>query len=209
MTSKNTTNESVRSLEIKTSPEIQGTQEIQETPGTPGTQEIYNVSTCCSDDLMIDIFEHLKKIERTSTEVRKYWFNGEYDSNQTNYEWLSNNLKICVLASDKKVALVLHTFLRQIIDKHSNDWYLNSLYITCEANKKEFTMDEILDCLANSNDMYGQVFNPMQDGLYVKHSNRKSYKEYVANIDCWDLFRIGCGLGALYNENYWTVRNKR
>jgi hypothetical protein len=116
MTSKNTTNESVGSLEIKTSPEIQETQEIQETPGSPGTREIYNVSTCCSDDLMIDIFEHLKKIERTSTEVRKYWFNGEYDSNQTNYEWLSNNLKICVLASDKKVALVLHTFLRQIIN---------------------------------------------------------------------------------------------
>lgn len=159
--------------------------------------QVYNVETYDLDDLMIEIFERLKTMEDASTTTRKYWFNGEGDSNQTTYEYLSNNLKICVMAKDKKVALVLHTFLRQIIDQRDHNWYVNWL-----VDKDEFTMDEILDCLASSNDQYGQVFNPKEEGLYVECTlgyGEKAYKvkEYIGDVDCWDLWRIGADVGAL------------
>lgn len=171
------------------------------------TPEVYNVETCCLEDLMIDIFECLKKIEEASTEVRKYWFNGEGDSNQTTYEYLSNNLKICVMAKDKKVALVLHTFLRQIIDKHDQGWYVDWL-----VDKDEFTMDEILDCLASTNNTYGQVFNPKEEGLYVKcklgwGDNEHTIEQYIGDVDCWDLWRIGCDLGALDISDKYADHN--
>lgn len=161
------------------------------------TPQVYDVETYDLDDLMIEIFEQLRKMEDASNETRKYWFNGEGDSNQTTYEYLSNNLKICVMAKNKKVALVLHTFLRQIIDQKDNNWY-----VTWLVDKDKFTMDELLNCLANSNDQYGLVFNPKEDGLYVECTlgyGERAYKvkEYIGDVDCWDLWRIGVEVGVL------------
>ena len=69
-------------------------------------------------DLLYDIFDNLEQLENKTQGRRKYYFNGEYDSNQTKYENLSNNLNIAILAKNKTVALCLHSFFFQTVLDH-------------------------------------------------------------------------------------------
>ena len=66
----------------------------------------------------------------------KYYFNGEYDSNQTLYERLSNHSKICTVAKNDKVGLTLHTFLRNklliVMNENGGCGYL--MIITMKGN---------------------------------------------------------------------------
>src|SRR3954454_8875419 len=70
--------------------------------------------------LLERVFTHLEEVSQKSTAPEKLYFSGEFDSNQTEFEQMSNHLEIGVQANDKPVGLILLGFLRIIIDKHPN-----------------------------------------------------------------------------------------
>lgn len=165
---------------------------------------LYNPDTCDLDELLVSIFEELENLENDSTEGhRKYWFNGEGDSNQTVYESFGCNLKICVLAKDKTVARALHIFLRMIIDNHHRHTFINYL-----EDKKEYTITQMIHSFATHNSNYSRVYDPKKDGLYAsitlngKMGQNIDIWQYVGDIDTWDLLKIGTILGI------WVASDK-
>jgi hypothetical protein len=165
---------------------------------------LYDLDTCDLDELLVAIFEELENLENDAPEIyNKYWFNGEGDSNQTVYENLGCNLKICVLAKDETVARALHTFLRIIIDNHHRHKFINFL-----EDKKEYTITEMIHSFAKQNSNYSRVYDPNKNGvdasitLTGKNGQNINIRQYVGNIDTWDLRKIGIILGI------WSVSDK-
>lgn len=76
--------------------------------------EVFIVTDNCELDLLDSIEKYLKELP-IDNKPRLY-FSGEGDSNQTKFEYGSNNLKFGVLVYNKTTALVLLRFLRIIID---------------------------------------------------------------------------------------------
>lgn len=66
-------------------------------------------------DLMAQILDELEKMNSTN-DKHKICFSGEGDSNQTEFEQLSNHLEIAVIARNKKVAYACLHLLRMIVD---------------------------------------------------------------------------------------------
>lgn len=69
--------------------------------------------------------ESLLKAEAEATGPMKMWFDGEWDSNQTRFEQMSNLGKIAVLAKTKYLAGAMLMILRIRIDCHSDNSLLD------------------------------------------------------------------------------------
>src|SRR5438270_268361 len=106
--------------------------------------QIYKVSECNDELLIKDIFHYLLDIEQKSPNHTKFFFGGT-PSNDPGYAGLSNNLTICVVAKEERVALCLHTFLRTIVNDQDRDRFMSNLI---DSDKEQFTMEEIVDLLA-------------------------------------------------------------
>lgn len=67
--------------------------------------------------LMERLEEYYNNIKFINTEGKNIYVDGEFDSNQTRYEKLSNSCKIGILASNWNEAKILSVFLRIYIDQ--------------------------------------------------------------------------------------------
>lgn len=70
-------------------------------------------------NILNEIKKYLTNKMQTNSGKAKLYFSGEFDSNQSKFEYGSNNLTFGVLSSNKTVALVLLRFLRIIIDNRA------------------------------------------------------------------------------------------
>ena len=149
--------------------------------------------------------------------VSKFYFGGEADGNQTKYEQLLNNLKICTKSTNPKVGKLLLALLRIIIDNHPPDYFVSILEFMNEVDKYEinrtihgknvpanhFYISEIIDYL--SDDETYRFTHDIRDNIYVE-TKLSGYKErtkifrFIGDVDVWDLYRIGDGLGLSFTN---------
>jgi len=158
--------------------------------------------------------------------VSKFYFGGEGDSNQTRYEQLLNNLKICTKSTNDKVGKILLSLLRIIIDNSGADYLISVLELMNEEspqyrvnrtiNGKKilagyFYLSEIVEYLSNNETF--SMSHDIRDGLYVKvklSSSKETTKiiRFIGDVDVWDLYRIGDGLGLDYTgKRYSKIKN--
>jgi hypothetical protein len=110
------------------------------------------------------ILDELPK--RREWDLPKTLTNGEYDSNQTEYEILANNLKLAVAANSTIEGRVLHFALRIIIDKHSLVWVAERLYDFYEDSDEyeercvgdEVDLGDLVRGLSEQESTYSEIF---------------------------------------------------
>lgn len=104
--------------------------------------------------------------KRREWELPKTLTNGEYDSNQTEYERLANNLKLAVVANSTIEGRILHLALRTIIDKHSIAWVAERFYDFYEDADEyeercagdEVELDDLVRGLSERESTYSEIF---------------------------------------------------
>ena len=164
---------------------------------------------------VVNVDESTAKIPQT-----KMHFSGMDDSNQSRYEVLSNEHKICTISTNETVGKVLHTFLRMIIDEnvpffgHVLDEKLwddkEEEDSDIEDANKEYTLKEIVDHMADYNKMFHSSYDLngreyLENKLRGFHSETR-IKRRVDLIDKWDIYRIGTALGIWdYNRKYEDI----
>lgn len=138
----------------------------------------------------------------------KLYFNGKCDSNQTRYEFLSNNCKISTVAKTDKVGKALHTFLRQVIDNHPEDFFL---YVCGMEEKESFTISEIVDLMERSNYNYSHTSHTCDtrlglyydkkldgydyDGKWSEYKREINIHRFLPDVDVWNIYRIASAIG--------------
>src|SRR5665213_2601885 len=95
--------------------------------------------------LVNKVLDRLAELNQKGEE--RIYFSGEFDSNTTEFEELSNNLKIGVVCKNDLVGPALLHLVRMIIDMHSS---LLSLDIDSILEDEEtLTMTKLIEYIAN------------------------------------------------------------
>lgn len=159
------------------------------------------------------VLEYLRYQEDDYNEMYVY-VSGEYDSNQTTFESLSNNLKIGVLAKSDTVGYTLLLYLRSFIDEH--DYPMRSV-----IEEHDYNVDGFLDLTGIINDWkkfetkYGEKF-PYKVGVIERVLTRvyededgktqlgeKILEKQFKDMDLWDIDRIEKKLIELEGIEYF------
>lgn len=128
--------------------------------------------------------------ELKSESATKYYFSGEFDGNQTDFEYKSNQLLICVKATTKVVGLVLLWLLHIIIDEHPNLlWYdLNDI-------TEDYDLLTI-GALSEKEEMYLETYE-MKQSLTRKLIEHTIYRK-SEEVNMWTLERIRNDIMNIY-----------
>lgn len=139
------------------------------------------------------LMNHLKELSKKSTEPYKVYFSGEFDSNQTVFEKLSNNLQIGVIANNETTGLILLHFLRMIIDQHPDLFFWNLQdKIGYDITEYEMSIDEIVALFARFEEQYMSSFD-LNDIFVVKlrsWSKEITIEHTINDVNIWTLERI-------------------
>ena len=150
---------------------------------------------------ILDAIEH----KPADIDSDKIFVDGEYDSNQTKFERMSNKCKIGVKANSKTVGYVLLFFLRMIIDdrfdigimivndfdceEHEDvdDWEYDCQNLTIDNLVRVFEMQET--AYTSIHDINKPITNEL---MYCDHCIIKYEKisEKSEDMDVWDWNRI-------------------
>ena len=139
------------------------------------------------------------------------YFSGEYDSNQTKFEFGSNNLELGILAYNETVALVLLRFLRIIIDNMTDFLYEDSFCTFVEQFDpksnfmtetvkvdEQIEINEIIKRLSEKEETYMHCFSldqPIHTNFVRTEHN---FTKRLDEIDIWTLPRIMKEIRDLY-----------
>ena len=158
------------------------------------------MNTKYNKNYILELFDTLDKIPN---EWRKdsIFVDGEYDSNQTKFEMLSNQCKIGTLAKSDIVGKALLAFLRIIIDKHTISTRIEDIVdmvFDCseKESKEDYNMHMLVRFLANSEDDYTEIFDYDQKitATLMNCKDGQIHKIYIEekaeNLDLWDLNRV-------------------
>lgn len=129
----------------------------------------FNLDICNSKRLTEKIFIRLRKLEKQSKEKYQYWFKIDPTStNETFFENICNNHKICIYTNNLITANILYTFLNMIANDSPLEWYLNNITKT----KLQYTLKEIIN-----------IMQPTNNSLTCS-------TVLYDDIDQWDLLKI-------------------
>ena len=129
----------------------------------------------------------------------KVFVDGEFDSNQTNFEYRSNHCEIGVVASSKQVGYTLLLFLRMIID---NRFDLAICYIVDSVDskkfedKEEYSTADLIKVYEEYETSYSSIHDPAGPVTAELSGCDKGviYTEVISmepkDMDLWDLTRI-------------------
>jgi len=138
-------------------------------------------------------------------------FSGEFDSNQTRFEELSNHLVIGVKAQNEIVGEVLLSILRYIIDGHRffDSYVADRLDI--EGNDGIATLADIIQTLSESESAYfgSHDLNVVKEVTTELHGRGgvNRIRRNVWDVDIWDIYRIGSAIGVWdSNERYNQIK---
>lgn len=172
---------------------------------------MFTITENCEISLLNTIEKYLIK-RSTNGKIPKLYFSGEYDSNQTKFEYASNNLEIAVQSDSKTVGLVLLRLLRIIIDKGPEllmmdvctSWEEVSLedggYDEIEIiveNGDEIKISDIISRLAKKEKTYMQSFT-IGRTISTNFIGGNNFTKDKDDIDIWDLSRIMKAIKKLY-----------
>lgn len=169
--------------------------------------DVFIVTDDCELELLDVIEKYLKELP--SDDNPKLYFSGEYDSNQTKFEYGSNNLEFGVLANNKTVALALLRFLRIIIDNRPEFLLEDSFSQWVEEydtkgdcmieelrSDKELEVLEIIRRLAKKEKSYMNSFS--LDEQITTNFYGDNFTKRLDEIDIWTLSRIMKEMRDLY-----------
>jgi len=169
----------------------------------------FTLTDNCEHDLLNVIEKYLKELP--PDDQPKIYFSGEFDSNQTKFEYKSNNLEIGVLAYNKTVALVLLRFLRIIIDDNTDlliedsfwsevtEFDAEGNYIT-ETYKAQEKLDitEIIRKISDKEEDYMNCFS-LNGSIHTNFiKEEENFVKRLDEIDIWTLPRIMNAMRDLY-----------
>lgn len=170
---------------------------------------MFTITENCELSLLDTIEKYLIK-KSNNDNPHKLYFSGEYDSNQTKFEYASNNLEIGVSSNNEIVGLVLLRFLRIIIDKNTRllmedvcksweevsleDGGNDEILITIE-NGDEMKICDIISRLAEKEKSYMQSFD-IGESISTNFVGGNNFTKN--NISIWELPRIMKAIKKLY-----------
>lgn len=152
-------------------------------------QEYYHAYDVIRSDDEINerLQSRLIEFETSSNDQVKVHFSGEYDSNQTRFEMLSNELRIGVIARSKTFARATLRLLRF----HEVDF--NPMYdFTVESMIEDnipLTYTNLIEGLAAGESLYGKAY-PLDVTFTVKHVGGETLTRLITEVDLWTLKRI-------------------
>lgn len=160
--------------------------------------------------VLLTILDHLANLHSDGPD--KLFVDGEYDSNQTNFERQSNKLEIGVVANSDTVGYSLLHILRMIIDDNFqlieclHEWFeeeigesfdpMPSSNYVMERYFGKASIQQVIDVFKTRETWYTTIFNKGDDIKVELHGykNGKFYKEVInktiEEIDIWDMKRI-------------------
>ena len=160
-------------------------------------------------------YEYTKVVidDSLKAQVSKYYFGGEDASNQSKYEILLNNLKICTKSTNDLVGKALIAILRLVIDDaRRNRYILDQFDIMNDHNKylpnrtvngrklpaDQYYLWELVEYLS---DNYNYRFtHDLRNGIYVEDTlsgfnGKIKIKRFIGDVDVWDAHRIRIEFG--------------
>lgn len=163
--------------------------------------EYFTIQKNCEHELLKEIAKTLQKEKSYKTKI---YFSGEYDSNQTLFESLSNQLEIGVLAPNRKTGLVLLRFLRIIIDNYPKLLMEDVMERYNEEDECEvleygskIKMAEIIKEISKKEKHYLSEFH-LTDELKTNFVGGENVTKRLDEIDVWTLPRIMAAIDSSY-----------
>jgi len=143
------------------------------------------------------ILDRLTELNQTGED--HIYFSGEFDSNQTEFEELSNKLKLGVVAKSDLVGRALLRLVRMIIDKHPNllSYDIGSVLEELET----LTLTGLIEYIAEEESNYGEKFgvnDTFTTTLYGRGSEITIKKTLSGVNDVWTLERVKKEIGSLF-----------
>ncbi len=136
----------------------------------------------------------LGNMEISSSKPMSVFVDGEFDSNQTLFENLSNQNLIGVKAKEEKVGYILLRFLREIIDQRSDDnLFLDIFEMHFEGEydrQNDLKFSELIDILGTKGDYMNKFTNVDPEQTLLEISGDRIIKTKPINMDLWDLNHI-------------------
>jgi len=144
------------------------------------------------------ILDQAMKEENSSKEDLKVYFSGEFDSNQTDFERMSNRLEIGVIARSKRVAIALLMLLRMSVDNYPSyvyfladdfEGYKEFESIDPKSVPKKLLLDIVEKC---TDDSYLSSFK-LADEFVVElygPSGKEIVKKRLHEVDLWTITRF-------------------
>ena len=163
-------------------------------------------------ELVSAIFDHLETIPADWNE-EKIFISGEFDSNQTEFERMSNALEIGVVANSKGVGHSMLVFLRMIIDRYPEYFFYIFEYDSEDdevENLNSMTMDEIYSYLSKQETIYTDIYDKKseigrklwQRGSWKEGSRKINISKDADEINLWDLARTKKVFIKMLEKNY-------
>lgn len=145
-------------------------------------------------ELLDHIEVYLNDLISKSDKPTRLYFSGEYDSNQSKFEYASNNISLGVMCSDEKAALILLRFLRYIIDVR-DDMFMEDVLYNCETDEYLATgtsvmLEGIINELASKERSYIRSYaldNTISTNFIRKEHN---FTKKLHEIDIWTPVRV-------------------
>ncbi|CAK7995061.1 Hypothetical protein POVR1_LOCUS579 [uncultured virus] len=162
-------------------------------PKSPQQQyfEEYDLIRESDGDISEKLWSKLQKIEKTSTNEVRVHFSGEFDSNQTKFETLSNELKLGVIARSKLFARAALRLIRFEVDNNPLYDYAQEII---DEEGDPLTYTNLIKTLAHQESHYGKDY-PLGTNFMVKYVGGETLTRDITEIDLWTLGRMDRELG--------------
>lgn len=140
-------------------------------------------------ELLDHIESYLNDLNSNSDRPTRIYFSGECDSNQTKFEYASNNISLGVMCSDEKAALILLRFLRYIIDARG-DMFLEDTIYDYDTDKYRATgtsvmLEDIINELASKERSYLRSY-ALDDTISTNFIRKEhNFTKKLHEIDIW------------------------
>lgn len=145
-------------------------------------------------ELLDHIEVYLNDLISKSDKPTRLYFSGECDSNQTKFEYASNNISLGVMCSDEKAALILLRFLRYIIDVR-DDMFMEDILYNCETDEYLATgdsvvLEDIINSLAEKENNCSHDF-ALDDVISTNFIQKEcNFTKKLHEIDIWTPMRV-------------------
>jgi hypothetical protein len=133
------------------------------------------------------LLDYIRFTESNSKEISRIHFSGEGDRIQTNFEKLSNELRVGVIAKNKKSALCLLSLTRINID--DNEDLIPSTITWMEEENIDITYTNLLTQLVEAEDVYYSSFK-LGEPISIRLSDGTVTARNISDIDIWTLPRL-------------------
>jgi hypothetical protein len=145
------------------------------------------------NDVIRELIKMNKEVVATSNFEDKIYFSGEFDSSQTEFETMSNQLEIAVRANAAVIGKACLRLVRYIIDKHHNTLFKTDLHDTYRHFECDYPgIRRLVYYLAYTEEQYIQSFYPNQkfEKVLSNGYSEQTIQTTLSQVDVWTIDRL-------------------